>query len=452
MSNERTLILDAIHRNKSGYFDWNADPKYKNIKKIKQVDSTYNYVFKYGDKNILFDNATFFTYFLSLQSKGNIIKKLNLTNINDIPEYEDFCLDLIRRVILKDPMLSLIIAENISGDKSRTNDLKDYIRFLYSSEETTENLEDIFKIEKDIRKALENETSLVNRYIKNNFIILMAIEFFKFQQDDDISKVIRAALELGILDKGSKYYKSIQKHRRENLFIFLLFDKKNRELTKFYFKKRRYLKTEPIDAEIKKWIDKVNKNLVLDDDVMYVKGREILHSDEFFYDVNLSDKPGSVQDGKTGSFSKRYMPFNEIYPEDEKEVDKPTNFSSMNLFEEKEVMDEFENFERSLLSNNQEQKIEKNRIETKESKTTDSEAKIGEINIHSRMLNLNRKIIDVINESNIDVSYLMNKINEITSGGISELNSIADELFTEFERIREIFAILLNTAEQIIGK
>lgn len=456
MSSERTLKIREIQRRKAGFFDWQSDPKYKKFEKIERVDLKYSFVFKFLEKNILFDEGTFFTHYAAMKTDDNLIKKLNVPNIRLMPSYVDFAKTLIKNSILKDETFSSIIAENISKDKKKIEDLTEYLRFLYANEDSADSRIDLFKIDKEITEALEDIKSLINRYIHQNFTIVLAIESFlseNFGKERDITQTIRAALDLGILDKKSKYYWYIQKVRRRNLYTFVVFDKLNREITQFFFKNGEYFKIEPFDKEIWDWIKKVNVNLILDGEVIFEREGKAIESGEKLYEISMEEEDNEVQieGGLLTQIFDKTDEIEDIYEEEDE--NKIINFAKMNLFEEKAHVDEFEEFERSLKEKKDvtgEIAEGKNDIESIEEPIPEiNESPILEKNLYSRIQILDEELINLFQHSKVEIANFINGINEITPGGISEINSLAVELEEEFKKIKEIYEIFLSAAEQL---
>lgn len=461
MSSERTLKIREIQRRKAGYFDWQSDPKYKKFEKIERVDLKYSFVFKFLEKNILFDEGTFFTHYAGMKTDDNLIKRLNVPNIGLMPTYIDFAKTLIKNSILKDETFSRIIAENISKDKKKIEDLTEYLRFLYANEDSADSRIDLFKIDKDITVALEDIKSLINRYIHQNFTIVLAIESFLSEnlgKDHDITQTIRAALDLGILDKKSKYYWYIQKVRRRNLYTFVVFDKLNREITQFFFKNGKYFKIEPFDKNIWDWIKKVNVNLILDGEVIFERGGKVIESGGKLYEISMEEEDYEVQieEGLLTEIFDKTDEIDDIYEEEDE--NKIINFAEMNLFEEKAHVDEFDEFERSLkekkdvpgeIAEAQDDISEgKNEIESIEEPEMNVPP-ILEKNLYSRIQILDEELINLFQHSKVEIANFINDINEITPGGISEINSLAVELEEEFKKIKEIYEIFLSAAEQL---
>lgn len=456
MSSERTLKIREIQRRKAGFFDWKSDPKYKKFEKIERVDLKYSFVFKFLEKNILFDEGTFFTHYAAMKTDDNLIKRLNVPNIGLMPTYIDFAKTLIKNSILKDETFSRIIAENISKDKKKIEDLTEYLRFLYANEDSADSRIDLFKIDKEITEALEDIKSLINRYIHQNFTIVLAIESFlseNFGKERDITQTIRAALDLGILDKKSKYYWYIQKVRRRNLYTFVVFDKLNREITQFFFKNGEYFKIEPFDKEIWDWIKKVNVNLILDGEVIFEREGKAIESEGKLYEISMEEEDNEVQieGGLLTEIFDKTDEIDDIYEEEDE--NKIINFAKMNLFEEKAHVDEFEEFERSLKEKKDvpgEIAEGKNDIESIEEPIPEiNESPILEKNLYSRIQILDEELINLFQHSKVEIANFINGINEITPGGISEINSLAVELEEEFKKIKEIYEIFLSAAEQL---
>jgi hypothetical protein len=463
LSHERSLKIREIQRRKAGFFDWKSDPKYKKFDKIEQIDLKYSFVFRYLEKNILFDEGTFFTHYAALQTDDNLIKRLNVPNIGLMPLYIDFAKHLITNSVLKDKTFSRIIAENISNDESQMADLEEYLRFLYANKDAAENRVDLFKIDKDIVEALEDVKSLINRYIGQNFKIVLAVESFiskNFGKERDITQTIRAALDLGILDKTSKYYWYIQKVRRRNLYTFVVFDKLNREITQFFFKNGEYVKVELFDNELFEWIKKVNVNLLLKDEVKFEREGKMIEPGEKLYEISMKEEDSILQikGGLLTEIFDKTDEIDDIYEEEDE--NKVINFAKMDLFEVEDGPDEFEEFQRSLkekkaipdiTANVQDDASDdKNGIENKEEPQPEmiEQPVIGQ-GLYSRIQLLDEELINLFNNSKNEIAIFINDINKITPGGISEIDSLAVELEEEFKKIKDIYEIFLSVAEQL---
>ncbi len=471
--NERQIKLQALREDP---VPWSKVDNYEEFKKFEEIDVKKNIVFHYpeGNKDILYDEATFYTYFVSLNADEDFTKKLNVVLMSELPNYPDFALSLIRTMILKDNLLCTLIAEDLSEDKSQVANLSQYLRHLYSTGETSSTNEDLFQIEESMREYIDTDESLTKRYIKTQYYILFSLETFREDKKYDISRVIQNVVEMGILDVNSSYYKKLQKIRRQNLFIFLIFCRKTRELLVFFCKNKDYVKAETFGPKYLKWIQKINRNLILDGSCkFYDNNTQLSSSREISYllspqeeekEFELNANPGEI--------------FNEIYEEEydstAEDLDE-INYVQMDLFEQQKRE---EDFVFTLEKEEQEEKVDdefadleinpahldvvtikpiqkENSIEEPdefEFIEEEPESRTSLAKINNQISILNNKLSELWGFSDQIISKFIQHIESITSGGIEGIYDLVEQIPVEYDKLKEIYEILQSAGEELAKK